>query len=507
MGGGEEDEGLDLLLGLLEAEQVPDSPPPSPARASPPPPPADASPPLPAAATTSANQQQQAAAAPATLSYRSDDEDDDESARARRPRVSMAAFKPAVAHTTLPQVTKQHVQQHLHHHHHQQQGQGRGAAAAAGIETDKYSGVRIKDRLVSHLELSSKLADLRFVALASLRAAMAREPLRGAWATAAVVAEKLHPKVTSAGAAYAVWKLSCLDGAPAVALFVFGDAYARHWTLSPGSLVALFNASARPDKDGAGPGRAGPGVSLSVARAAQVMKLGTAADYGVCRAPRRDGAGACGAVLDRRHGDRCGMHAAEAARRLRTGRVELRGGKVTRPAVLKAAAWSEPQQQQEEQDGKKTAAPAARYLSTADLKKWLSRADKVSATGMAQGKRLVAVVSERPDDDGARRRGSKAAKKENGHPHRPQQQQRQPSGGRAPLADRNVNVTSVGSSGVPVAAGGARAAKRAAAATPAEVVMELELDGEDRVSSTLHPWRFLSATASAAGAGATACRQ
>ena len=78
-------------------------------------------------------------------------------------------------------------------------------AAQARVETvEKYSGLRIKNRVVAGMVVEDRFNDLRFYRLKDLR-----HTISGRWATAGVLVEK-SVKQSSNGGSYSVWKLSDL---------------------------------------------------------------------------------------------------------------------------------------------------------------------------------------------------------------------------------------------------------------------------------------------------------
>ena len=128
-------------------------------------------------------------------------------------------------------------------------------------------------------------------------------------------------------------------------LFLFGEAFAEHWKArcrgSPlngvqsllclqeieTSLIAVVSAKVKRDDDGggAGGGSARSGLSLSIDKAAQLYKLGTAADFARCKADRKDGK-PCSMAVNKSISEYCCFHAAAAIKALQTGRMELGGG-------------------------------------------------------------------------------------------------------------------------------------------------------------------------------------
>ncbi len=112
-----------------------------------------------------------------------------------------------------------------------------------------------------------------------------------------------------------------LDGT-STRLFLFGEAFAVHWKESETSLLAVLSARVKRE-DGASGGTAG--VTLSIDKAAQLWRIGAAADFGRCKAERKDGK-PCSMAVNRGASEFCIFHAAAAIKTLRSGRLELGTG-------------------------------------------------------------------------------------------------------------------------------------------------------------------------------------
>ncbi|KAK4401394.1 hypothetical protein Sango_0880100 [Sesamum angolense] len=162
--------------------------------------------------------------------------------------------------------------------------------SSSNIEVDKFSGLRIQNRVVSRLELSNHLSDIRFVRLPTIKNLLKGDTLSGCWATIGVLTEKGIPRTSSIGKAFTIWKMGCLDEAT-VSLFLFGDAYQKSCEEKIGTIFALFNSTVRKDNKGSG-------FSLSVYSAKHILKLGTSADIGICQGKGKDGV-ACTAVINK----------------------------------------------------------------------------------------------------------------------------------------------------------------------------------------------------------------
>ncbi|KAF6170755.1 hypothetical protein GIB67_015707 [Kingdonia uniflora] len=149
------------------------------------------------------------------------------------------------------------------------------------VDIEKFSGLKIKKLLVSTEELSDHFSDIRFVRLSAIRNLLKSDKITGCWATVGVLAEKGNPRITSNGKNYCIWKIGCLDE-NVFSVFLFGDAYNKHWKEQAGTVFGLFNCSVRKDAEGSG-------FSLSVSSAGQILKMGASADYVVCKGKRKDG--------------------------------------------------------------------------------------------------------------------------------------------------------------------------------------------------------------------------
>lgn len=74
------------------------------------------------------------------------------------------------------------------------------------------------------------------------------DKLSGCWATMGVLTEKGHPRTSSIGQPYCIWKICSLNDNSTVSLFLFGDAYKKNETEKAASVFGLFNSSLRKDK-------------------------------------------------------------------------------------------------------------------------------------------------------------------------------------------------------------------------------------------------------------------
>eukprot|EP00035_Acanthoeca_spectabilis_P011532 m.203342 g.203342 ORF g.203342 m.203342 type:complete len:766 (+) comp15370_c0_seq7:479-2776(+) len=207
-------------------------------------------------------------------------------------------------------------------------GSKRSPAAAAkrqGRETavDSTSGLRIKDRSVPAASLKKMIGDRQVIRPRDIAAKIkaGSGEITGEWVTIAIVAEKSGTKETKTNKKFSVWTLSDLNQAE-VTLYLFDDAYRAHWKESPGVVVGILNASVMPDMDGKfSSGK--PCLSIDVGT--RLIKLGTAADYGICKAIRKDGA-RCSHAVNVSMGEYCEYHVMSVFKKSVSTRMDLNRG-------------------------------------------------------------------------------------------------------------------------------------------------------------------------------------
>ncbi|XP_074558982.1 uncharacterized protein LOC141814893 [Curcuma longa] len=251
------------------------------------------------------------------------------------------------------------------------------------IVVEKFSGLRIRKSLVDSIELANRFSDVRFVRLHTIRNLLTDDNLSGSWATVGVLTELGSPKVSSTGKNYCIWKMGCLNETN-VSVFLFGDAYTASCKEKGGMVFALFNATVRR----------GAGVkefSLSVYSASQMLKIGTSADYGICKGKRKDGV-ACTMIIDKRQGTYCKFHSSKASQLYATNRTELRGGNIQNAFKLQSEGIYTVDPFDVKSSLRKPVRPV-KVMSIDGLKRALSKADKVTTSSHSQGIRFLTQVT------------------------------------------------------------------------------------------------------------------
>ncbi|TKY75500.1 MCM10-like protein [Spatholobus suberectus] len=272
-------------------------------------------------------------------------------------------------------------------------------------QLEKFSGLRIRNQLLTPAELREHFSDIRFVRLSVIKNSLTGDTFSGSWATVGVLTEKGTQKTSSSGKGYCIWKIGSLDE-NTVSLFLFGDAYQKNMQEQAGTVFALFNCSVRKDT-------VGNGFSLSIYSPRQIMKMGTSVDYGVCKGKRTDGL-ACTLVINKRHGTYCKYHKSKASEKYSTMRSELKGGNLRtafRPRdYLKSEGIYLVDPLADKTNLKKS--QPVKLLSVDGLRKALSNAGKVTTTTHSQGIRFLSEVAGKSDQK-MKNKGPKAPNEQN----------------------------------------------------------------------------------------------
>ncbi|RDX74764.1 Protein MCM10-like protein, partial [Mucuna pruriens] len=258
-------------------------------------------------------------------------------------------------------------------------------------QLDKFSGLRIRNQLLTPAELREHFSDIRFVRLSVIKNSLIGDTFSGSWATVGVLTEKGSQKTSSSGKSFCIWKIGCLDE-NTVSLFLFGDAYQKNMQEQAGTVFALFNCTVRKDTVVLNCYELVPffgnGFSLSIYSTRQIMKMGISADYGVCKGKRTDGM-ACTLVINKYTNNQ------KASEKYSTMRSELNGGNLKtafRPRnYLKSEGIYLVDPLADKTNLKKSR--SVKLLSVDDLRKALSKAGKVTTTTHSQGIRFLSEVA------------------------------------------------------------------------------------------------------------------
>ncbi|XP_071714869.1 uncharacterized protein [Rutidosis leptorrhynchoides] len=256
---------------------------------------------------------------------------------------------------------------------------GRVKSSSKDVNVEEFSGLRIRNQLVSRTELSDRFADIRFVRLPSIKNLLSGDTLSGCWATVGVLCEKGPIRTSSTGKPYVIWEIGCLNDKTA-SLFLFGNAHQKNLNAEVGTVFALFNCGVRKNNSKK------EGFTLTVFSAPQMLAVGTSADFGQCKT--------CGQAINKRSGIYCKNHKKNASAKYSSKRAEFMGGNLRTAFNFNDRMQSEGIYMVENQTNVTTKpGQPKKVLSVEGLRRALSNAGKVTTNVYSQGIRFLSEVA------------------------------------------------------------------------------------------------------------------
>ncbi|KAJ0879402.1 putative minichromosome maintenance protein [Helianthus annuus] len=238
---------------------------------------------------------------------------------------------------------------------------------SSDVDVEKFSGLRIKNQLVSKMELSDRFEDIRFVRLTAIKNLLSGDTLSGCWATAGVLCSTGEKRTSSTGKPYTIWEISCLNEKNRFCFLVWKclskELQRRSWNRICSIQLWFFNAP-------------------------QLLKMGTSADFGQCKS--------CTQIINKRNGIYCQYHKKNASQKYSTKRVEFMGGNLKTAFNFKEKMQSEGIYMVENQTNVSKPGQPKKVLSVEGLRKALSNAGKVTTNEYSQGIRFLTEVAGKP---------------------------------------------------------------------------------------------------------------
>eukprot|EP00731_Ephydatia_muelleri_P003820 Em0001g3820a len=196
--------------------------------------------------------------------------------------------------------------------------------AESGVVTEKYSGLRIKNPLISSDQMKLRMDGRKMVRIGSIGSKLKGGDVEGDWVTIGVLVDKLPPKDSAKGDKFSVWKLSDLSSQKSlVSLFLFGKAFQEHWKTPAGHVIALLNPTIMPNKESGEVDKSN--LALSLDHPQKVMQMGVSQDFTLCKANTKSGK-KCTNFANKSDGGYCDYHVQGAYNRLRSQRMECQRG-------------------------------------------------------------------------------------------------------------------------------------------------------------------------------------
>jgi minichromosome maintenance protein 10 len=191
----------------------------------------------------------------------------------------------------------------------------------SGVVTDVFSGLRLKNALVSPALMKERMAGRQMVRLSRVVESNLASLKDKDWVTIGVLVDKLPPKETSKGDKFAVWKLSDLSSSSSILVFfLFKDVYQKHWKTPQGQVVALLNPDKMQSKEGH------DNVAITIDHPHKMMILGTSKDLAVCSGKNSKTGRSCRNYINKSQGDYCEFHVQAAYKKARACRMECQKG-------------------------------------------------------------------------------------------------------------------------------------------------------------------------------------
>ncbi|CAL8328318.1 unnamed protein product [Boreogadus saida] len=186
------------------------------------------------------------------------------------------------------------------------------------VAVEKYSGLRLRNPLVSSCEMDRKMAERRLIRLSQLPQRIVQEKLEDSdWVTFAVLINKATRQAKGSGNTFSTWTLSDLhDLEVCVTLMLFGNEHKEHWKTEVGTVIGVLNPNLMKQRDGY------DGISLSVDNPQKVLLMGTAQDYGTCKGMKKNG-DPCSKIVNMYDCQFCQYHVAAAYKKMSSKRAEL----------------------------------------------------------------------------------------------------------------------------------------------------------------------------------------
>ncbi|KAL3665516.1 hypothetical protein V7S43_009551 [Phytophthora oleae] len=181
---------------------------------------------------------------------------------------------------------------------------------------EEFSKLHIAERTISAEVLRQEMEGRKFIKLQQMDRVPKDTFTNGEvdWVTIGVVARKTLSKPAANGSTFMVWGLSDLEGTE-LGIFLFGDAYVSHWREATGSIVAVLNATLLPATEK-------NKFAFKVTQPTEVVKLGKAVDFGICKGTT-SGEARCRLAVNRAKSQYCLHHIAANFMQAGKGRQQL----------------------------------------------------------------------------------------------------------------------------------------------------------------------------------------
>ncbi|XP_072097033.1 protein MCM10 homolog isoform X1 [Mobula birostris] len=194
---------------------------------------------------------------------------------------------------------------------------GTSRAASTDVSVDKFSGLRLRNPIVSSTEMERKMHGRMLIRFSQLCSKLANEKLEDVdWVTFGVIIKKITPQSSNNGKTFSIWNLSDLRSNLKLSLFLFGNVHKEHWKTDTGTVIGLLNANPMKSRDGTDE------VCLSVDHPQKILVMGEALDMGTCRSRKKNG-DPCTQIVNLLECEYCEYHVKAQYKKLSAKRADL----------------------------------------------------------------------------------------------------------------------------------------------------------------------------------------
>ncbi|XP_049949468.1 protein MCM10 homolog [Schistocerca serialis cubense] len=159
-------------------------------------------------------------------------------------------------------------------------------AVAKHASVDTMFGMRIANPMISSRTVEQLMQGRKFVSIAQAKQMKADKEPSIDWVVVGAIVNKSQPRTSKSGSSYTVWRISDLKSSLlTVSIFLFGAAYSTHWKHALGTVVGILNPKLMAGREGYSDNE----TSLSVNQSDKLLVVGTAKDYALCQARKKDG--------------------------------------------------------------------------------------------------------------------------------------------------------------------------------------------------------------------------
>jgi minichromosome maintenance protein 10 len=187
----------------------------------------------------------------------------------------------------------------------------------------KFSGLRLLDLAVNSSDLDQKMQGKRVFSLQQIAQIKSKDDIQGDYVVFGCLGAANVRSSSTSKRPMLAWTLTDLSSSE-LSVFIFGDAIGELKSEATGHVYALLNPNILHQTSG----QFSQGTALSINRPGQVLHIGRAVDFAICKGTRKDGT-PCNKIVNLAQTQYCPFHIQGELKRLSSSRQELNTMRVT----------------------------------------------------------------------------------------------------------------------------------------------------------------------------------